>query len=166
MTPLPFTWDGEHMVIRPGFQRQADAQYVVGEDYRLAPIEERSEASHRQEFAWLREAWASLPEGMADDFPSAEHLRKRALIATGFCTTTDYVCGSSAEAIRWASNLRKEADEYALVIVAKTVVRVCKAKSQSRRAMDKAEFQASKTAIMEWIATLLDVQPEDLARAA
>lgn len=77
---------------------------------------------------------------------------------------TDYVCSSGAEAIRWAANLRKEVDEYALVIVERSVVRVMKAKSQSRKAMAKADFQASKTAILEWVAGLLDVAPETLAR--
>jgi hypothetical protein len=162
--PLPFVWTGEGL--KPLSSRAADQHYVIGERYTVAPIEERSEVSHRHEFAWLREAHASLPDHLAAEYPTPDHLRKRALIATGFCTTADYVCGNRAEALRWAANMRKEVDEYTLVIVSNTVVRVHKAKSQKRGAMDKAEFQASKTAIIEWVAGLLDVAPDTLARAA
>ncbi len=162
--PLPFQWDGDTMV--PRWPRKADEHYVIGQDYMLAPLEERSEASHRHEFAFVRDAWSTLPESLADEYPSAEFLRKRALIATGYCTVTDYVCGSNAEALRWATNLRREVDEYAVVIVQKTVVRVLRAKSQSRRAMQPDEFQASKTAILDHIAGLLDVPPDQLRRAA
>jgi len=45
------------------------------------------------------------------------------------------------------------------------VVVMREAKSQSRRSMDKAEFQASKTAIMEHIAGLLGVTTQELEAA-
>lgn len=164
MTPLAYQWDGEGMKVLSRHHVQADRQFTIGEVYTMAPVEQRSEASHRQEFAWLREAWLSLPDALAADYPSPEHLRKRALISTGYCNTTDYICSSNAEALRWSTNLSKEVDEYAVVIVSQTVVRVHKAKSQSRRAMPKDEFQASKTAIIDWVANLLGVEPDNLAR--
>lgn len=162
MNPLPFWWDGEAMQVRKGFQRQADAQYVIGEGYRLAPIEDRSDISHNHEFAWLREAWASLPEALSGRFPNPAVLRKWALIQAGFCTVADHVCQFKTEAHRTAEILRAQTDDYAVVLIEGTVVRVLKAKSQSRKAMDKAEFQASKTAVMEVIAGLLDVAPAAL----
>lgn len=162
--PLPFIWTGEGH--KPLSNRVADQHYVIGEQYLLAPVEERSEISHRHEFAWLREAHASLPEALALEFPSVEHLRKRALIATGFCTTADYACGTRAEALRWAANMRKEVDEYTVIVVSNAVVRVHRAMSQKRGAMDKEQFQASKTAIIEWVARLLQVEPEALRAAA
>lgn len=146
-------------------QNIAAAHYGEGEIVRLAPVEERSEVSHRQEFAWLKDAWMSLPEDIAQDYPTVEHLRKKALIATGWCNVSDYVCGSTAEAARWAANLRREADEYTVVTVSRSVVRVFKAKSQARNAMGKEDFQASKTAIMEWVAGLLNVTVEQLSSA-
>lgn len=162
--PLPFQWHGDAMIPLAGFQRRADEAFTIGQVYRLTEVEERSEVSHRQEFAWLRDAWASLPEALTAKYPTPEHLRKQALIMTGWCNVTDYVCTSTAEAIRWASNLRKELDEYAVVIVERGVVRVLKAKSQARTAMGKADFQASKTSVLEWVAKLLDVTPATLER--
>jgi hypothetical protein len=141
-------------------------RYGQGEIVRFEPVEERSEVSHRHEFAFLREAWANLPEHLASEYPTAEHLRKKALIATGWCDVRDHVCGSATEARRTAAALRGELDDYTVVIVSANVVRVCRAKSQARNRMKKADFQASKTAILEYVAGLLDVAPADLERAA
>lgn len=162
--PMLFRWDGVSMLLHRRHHNEAAAYYVIGQSYRLAEIEERSEVSHNHEFGWLKEAWLSLPEGIAREFPSQEHLRKRALIATGWCTMTDYPCGTRAEALRWAANLQREIDAYSIVEVQQSVVRVFKAMSQSRKAMNKADFQASKTAILEWVAALLDVAPATLAK--
>lgn len=161
--PMFFQWSGEAMI--PRSARAADEQYVIGQFYRMGEIDERSEVAHRHEFAWLREAWLNLPDHLARAYPSAEHLRKAALIATGWCTTTDYVCGSHAEAQRWAANLRREVTEYDVVEVRAGVVRVHRAHSQRRGAMDKKEFQASKNAIIDWVSALLGVEPEALQRA-
>jgi len=167
LLPLKFTWDGEAMVPASAFlARRADQQYTVGESYMLAEEKQRSTATHNHEFAFVAEAWASLPERYADEAwaQSAEHLRKYALIKTGFCDTQTYACGSRAEAERWAANLRP-LDEYSIVVVkGSTVVRFT-AKSQKRKAMGAAEFQASKQAILEYIAGLIEVAPAALAEA-
>jgi len=164
--PMPFVWSGSAFVPCQGFARRAAEAYGAGEIVPLVEWRDRSDATHKHEFAWLREAWSNLPDDLARQFQTPEHLRKRALIETGFCTTRDYVCGSQAEAVRWAENLRHEADEYAVIIVSKAVVRIHTAKSQSRRHMGAEEFQASKTAILDWCARLLDVAAADLAHAA
>lgn len=163
--PIAFRWAGDAMVPLPRFDQIANREFVIGEVYRMAPVEERSEVSHRHEFGWLREAWLSLPERFADQFPTTEHLRKRALIEAGFYTETVIDCGSQAAALRVAAFARGE-DEFALVITRGPVVVVRKAKSQSRRAMDKAEFQASKTALMEVVSDMLGVAPATLAKQA
>jgi hypothetical protein len=160
---MPYRWSGDAWVIHPSFQRQADAAFAIGEVRMMVEVEERSEASHRHEFAWLREAWLSLPEHLADQFPTVEHLRKRALIETGFPHETVIDCGTTAAALRVASYARGE-DDFAHVVTRGPLVVVRKAKSQSRRAMAKDEWQASKTAILEWVAGLLDVAPATLAK--
>lgn len=163
--PIPMRWDGESLTPLPSFARRADDYYVIGKVYRIVDLEDRSDVSHRHEFAWLREAWQNLPEQLQDEFPSPEHLRKRALIECGFYDQTIIDVGSKAGAMRVAQYARGE-DEYAVAVVRGPIVVVRKAKSQSRRAMDKHEFQASKTAILEWVATLLGVTSEQLSTAA
>jgi hypothetical protein len=147
--------------MRPRSQRLADKAYCVGEVYWLVPHEERSTATHNHEFAWLKDAWLNLPEDIADQCPTQEHLRKRALIDSGFYNETITDAGSNAAALRVASTMRAM-DEFALVIVRGPLVVFRKAKSQSRRAMNKQEFQESKTAIIETISAMIGITPGQL----
>ncbi len=163
--PMYFQWNGEAMV--PRSARAADEAFVIGQYYRMAEVEERSEISHRHEFAFLREAWKNLPDNLAPLYPSPEHLRKRALIASGWYNEQVVDAGSNAVAIRMAS-IARGYDEFALISVSDNLVVIRTAKSQSRKAMNKQDWQASKTAILETVSEMLGVDPEQLqnARAA
>lgn len=161
--PELFTWDGEAMV--PRHPRRADQLFVVGETYPLIINEDRSVATHNHEFAWLREAWLNLPETLADLYPSPEHLRKRALIEAGYYDETIVDAGNNTAALRVAAVFRAR-EEFSLVIVRGPAVVIRTAKSQSRRAMNKKEFQESKTAIMEIIANMIGASPAALTREA
>jgi len=162
--PLFLEWDGE--AFKPAgkyWQRVADEHFVVGERYRMLEENERSDASHKHEFAWLTEAWNSLPDELHAQYPNSEVLRKHGLIAKGFCTMTQHVCASKAEAERLATIL-KPYDAYAIVIARGNVVTVYTAISQSRRVMGAAQFQQSKTALMEFVGDLLGVDPETIGQ--
>jgi hypothetical protein len=160
--PIMFAWDGE--VMKPLRPRDADREYVVGERYNLVPHYPRSEISHSHEFAWLTEAWKTLPEHLCDQFPSSEHLRKWALIRAGYSDSHTIVCSSKAEALRVAAFIRP-IDEFAVVVTQGPTVTRYTAKSQSKRAMGGAEFQKSKSDIMDVIAKLLGVETKELAEA-
>lgn len=160
--PEPFVWDGE--VFRPLRPKRADAFYTVGERYLLAPVSQRSDATHKHEFAWLRNAWLTLPDHLAERFPSVEHLRKFALIKAGYCDSHTMTCSSKAEALRLAAYIRP-IDEFAIVTVEGATVARYTAKSQSRRAMGAKVFQESKTAILDIISEMLGVQSKELAEA-
>lgn len=163
--PVKFRWDGEAMVPPSGYwSREADKQFVVGEVYRLAEEHERSQVSHNHEFAFLAEAWNSLPDHLIDQYPSVEHLRKKGLIAKGHCTMTQHACTSIAEAERLEAAITSHVDTYAVVRRRGSVVTVYEAASQSYRAMGKAMFQQSKTDLMEFVGDLLGVAPDDLAK--
>jgi hypothetical protein len=160
-----FTWNGEAMV--PARAKAADARFVIGQRYWLDEASDRSWISHRHEFAWIKQAWDNLPEGLADLYPSPEHLRKRALIQAGFYTEAIIDAGSKAAALRMAAFAKGE-DEFAVVFVRGPLIIVRKAKSQRMHGhdrMDKAEFERSKAAIMEVIAEMIGVEPDQLARA-
>ena len=92
--PLLWSWDGEAMWPRPAFVREANEQFVVGETYRLVEFEDRSAESHAHQFAFINEAWKNLPERLVKEFPSSAHLRKRALIETGFYHETSTTNGA------------------------------------------------------------------------
>lgn len=163
---LPFRWDGERMVpMRP---KAADKEYVIGRLYWLTEVSDRSWISHRHEFAWIASAWDNLPEALTDTFPSPEHLRKSALVATGWHRETIIDAGNAAAALRVAAYARNE-DEFASVRTRGSTVIIHKARSQRMHGadrMDKAEFQKSKDDIMTWIAALIGVEPNELRGAA
>ena len=162
--PIKFHWDGDAMVPDGKYwARQADEQFVVGQRYRLVEENERSSASHSHEFAFLTEAWNSLPDELYAQYPNSEVLRKHGLIAKGFCTMVQHVCKSEAEAQRLAAIL-KPYDAYAVVVARGTVVTVYTAVSQSRRAMGAAQFNQSKQAIMEFVGDLLGVDPATIGK--
>lgn len=144
--------------------RAADRAYVIGQEYSLTVWEPRSSASHNHQFAWLTEAWRNLPEPLADLYPTEEHLRKRALIEAGYYDETIIDVGNKAGALRVAAAWRG-ANDFALVIARGPVVVVRTAKSQARGKMDRKTFQESKTAIMEIVAQMIGVTPDDLRNA-
>jgi hypothetical protein len=124
----------------------------------------RSQASHDHEFAWLAEAWRNLPEHLADIYPSPEHLRKRALIEAGWCTETVVDCSTAAAALRMAA-IVPALDEFAYAVVRGPILTIRRAKSQSRRAMGAADFQKSKSDILDVVSRLIGVTPDALERA-
>jgi hypothetical protein len=163
MKQVLFQWDGEAMIPATGFmQRRCDEQFTVGDKYVLVQHQDRTQQSEGHYFATLRDLWENLPEHLSGE-PWAEtddHLRKFALIKTGFCDVETFPCGSKAEAERWAARL-KPMDEYAIVKIVGTVVHRYRAKSQSRQAMPgKGDFQRSKVAVLDYVSDLVGL-PKD-----
>lgn len=154
--PALFRWSGDAMVPMAAHRKRCDEDYVVGEIYRMDVVEQRSQKSHSHFFASLAEMWASLPDDKAVHFPTAEHLRKFALIRCGYSDQRQIVCASKAEAHRVAGFVRPM-DEYAVVTTSEAVVSVFTAQSQSRKAMGHKPFQESKDKVLDYIAGLLGV---------
>lgn len=131
----------------------------------------RSMNSHRHQFAFVREAWGNLPEGliMMPWAETPETLRKHALIATGYSNSYTLDCGANATAQRVkAALVGAEAGKhgYALGQVRGPVVTVWTPESQSVRTMGGKRFQESKTAILDWMAAQIGVPAASLIGAA
>lgn len=152
--PMLFAWDGEAMIPHTRFSRLAEHSFTAGHAYRMIVEEERSAASHRQYFAAVREAWMNLPEHMQLAFPSSDHLRKFALIKTGFCKVR-----------KVASGRHIAIDGYAIVCKEDGITSVYEARSQNFRSMTRSEFQASKTAVLDYLANLIKVTSDELTKA-
>lgn len=161
--PVVFQWDGEAMVPHRRFQRLCDRQYVIGQDYTMVEEHKRSKRSHDHFFASVDEAWKNLREDVADSFATPDALRKWAMIKAGFRDERSIVCSSKAEARRLAAFI-KPMDEFSVVLVRDAVVKVLTAKSQSIKAMGAADFQRSKSAVLEILAGMIGVEPATLAR--
>jgi hypothetical protein len=105
--PLWYRWNGAAMM--PTRPELAERQFVVDGHYLLEAHHERAYKRHRAYFASLHEAWASLN---TDDFATSEHLRKFALIKTGWRDERTLLCASHEEAARVAAFSRPP-DNYA-----------------------------------------------------
>lgn len=162
-TDIIFEWDGEAMRPLHRFHNLCNAEFVVGEKYRCEVQEDRSWVSHKHQFAWLHDAWLSLPEHVAARFLNEDQLRRHALIAGGFCDSTTVVCASRAEAERWCQHLRAREPDTIITISGNVLVQFT-AWSQSRKAMDGKKFQASKQAVLDYVDNLLGVERGSTAR--
>jgi len=155
LAPMLWEWtDDGTMKPKARFARAADDAFTVGEVYRLEVQEQRSLVSHNHYFAALNDIWLSLPERFGDRIPSVEHMRKWALIRTGYRDERSIVCTSKAEAERVAAFI-KPLDDFALVVVSEASVSVYTAKSQSMKAMGAKVFQQSKEKVLDYCNGLL-----------
>lgn len=157
--------DGKFRAVTPAWERRADANYVIGERYLVEAQEQRSAASHNHFFACVQAAWHSLPPCIVERFRSPDHLRRYALIKSGYCDQREFACRSVAEANRLAAFI-EPMDSYAVVSVSNAVVTVFTAKSQSLRAMGNKEFQKSKDAVLNVIAEMIGTTVDMLAKTA
>lgn len=162
--PMLFGWTDDGVMV-PAYPKLADKHFVVGENYRLAPPQERSMKSHGHYFAVLHQAWLNLPEDKALEFVDAEALRARALIACGFAKSRQFVASTKAEAVRIAAFIRFDR-HYSVVTVKDFVVTEFTAASQSLKAMGPKVFQQSKEAVFEYAAALCGVSVKQLVENA
>lgn len=167
---LHMRWEGDCLVPANAFwQRVADKNLVVGESYTFVEDHERSEKSHKHYFASIKDAWANLPEDLAERFMTPDHLRKYALIKCGYYEERTFIASSKAEARRIAA-WTKPSDGFSIVSVNENVVIERTALSQKTKAMGRKRFQQSKTDVLEFVASLVGIAREELeanaARAA
>lgn len=140
-----------------------DHEFGEGEIVTFERHEDRSTATHNHYFACIQEAWQNLPEG-DHRFPTPEALRKWALIRAGYCITNDVVLPTPEAAKSVAAFMGNS--EGTIIVVRENIVRRYTAKSQSIKAMNKEEFQRSKTDVLDTIAELLEVKRKQLEKNA
>ena len=157
--PMTYVWkDGALRPLGRFHNRAADA-FTEGEYYTIEVFEERSWRSHKHYFATIHDLWLNLPESAAMEpwAASSEHLRKYALIRTGWHDSTTFPVTSAAEAQRTATVVRAltPADDYTIAVARGDLVEVFRAKSQSMRGMGKDDFQQSKDDVLGFIGKIL-----------
>ena len=160
--PFSVTWTGEVFSPASGmWSKECAKRFTAGETYRLNEEHERSLNTHNHYFACVNEAWKNLDESVTYDLPTPEHLRKWALIMTGYRQERHFVCATKAEAVRMAAFIRPM-DEHAVIVPKEATVTVMTAESQSMKAMGKARFQESKTAVLDYLSKLIGTSVTDL----
>jgi hypothetical protein len=159
--PLQYLGDGQFQAMR-GHAKRCDKELTIGEVLTWEEIKARSMNSHRHYFASVHDAWLNLPEAIAGQFPTEEYLRKYALCKSGFCTMQKIVCSTEREAMQ-ASGILHGMDTFAICEVNVNIVTIWRAESQSLKAMGKDRFQKSKTAVLEYLESLIGASLEQAA---
>jgi hypothetical protein len=156
-SPIIMIWNGEQMEPHPRFSRLAEQSFTSGHAYRMVVEEERSRASHNQYFAAVHEAWMNLPERLQIGFPTETHLRKYALIEAGFCTVKRVLKGARVTIDRYAVI---DTDDHGGV----TVYEALSQKTRGPGAMSATDFKKSKQLVLEIVANMVGVTPEQLLK--
>lgn len=130
---------------------------------------ERTAKSHRHQFAFVRTAWMNLPEHhLGTPYAvSTEALRKYALIQTGYCNTEMMAMGTTERANRAAALLSRVSTNmhgFAITNVIGTVVYCHTPHSQSMKAMGGEAFKRSKQDMLEYLADMIGVTADELAK--
>ena len=162
---IPLTYEGAGLFRAPTlyWRTICDSRFEERTRYVFTQQQERSWKSHRHYFASVNEAWSNLPEKYANKYPTADHLRKEALVACGYYDQREFVCESREAALRLAKFLRSDKDTFAIISVHNRAVVERRPKSQSQKAMGKKEFQQSKDDVMSYAWNLVGVDPATAA---
>lgn len=138
----------------PPFQKQAERQFVDGENYWVEPMSDRSMESHRHYFACLKTAFDNLPEKYGRRWRTIEEFRHWALIQSGWCTTRTALCKSDDEVHRRVNEeLRYNPD--AEIVIDHHTVTIRSAVSQARKALGKRKFEQSKQDVLAVVSKVI-----------
>lgn len=158
--PLRYEGGGVFRCLRPN-----SLAIQPGEVHGWQMVEARSMKSHDHFFACIHEAWKNLPEDLAEEFPSPDHLRKWALIKAGFCTTFLMTCITEREAENLLMMARK-LDRFAIAQRVDKTVTVWTADSQRRDAQGRKEFQEAKEKALHIVSELIGTDITTLKQEA
>ncbi len=163
--PRQIMVDGEHWILFEAYMKLVEDHSKMRQELQA---KQRTQAEHNQQFAEIKDLWETLPEWMADApyAKSPEHLRKHALISTGYSDTDIIDCGSHEVAVavapvvakraRMADGKGRERNGYAIVTVRGSLVTCSTAQSQSYKAMDRDAFRESKRRVLDFIHGMLN----------
>lgn len=166
--PLVYRGEGQFEAASPYHRKRCEA-FGIGELIEVEVVEDRSPQSHRHYFARIAELWQNLPEWLANDFTSPEHLRKYALIKSGHCSMRKFPCRSTKEAVEVADFLT-DLDPYVICEIVRAergpsaVLTVWRADSQSMQKMKKHRFQQSKDDVLQVIERLVASRPMEAVK--
>lgn len=168
LIPITYFWDSDSNAMIPTqrFAAVARNQFVDQREYRLEERHDRSSKSLAHYHAVMKDVHDNLPDEKLKEYPTVEHLRKRALIKLGYATVKDHVCKTNKAAQALAAIIEEEGDEYLLVLTIDKTVRVYRPMSQDIHHMNSDQFEASKRDVLKLCADMLGVDLSTLRKVA
>lgn len=148
-----------------GIARLVAGKYTAGMGYLLEPATLGSTPFERAFFASVNTAWQNLSDDrQREEYPTPDHLRKRALIKCGFHRTSEIVFDTDKDARRAAATAKLD-DEYCVVVVSGNVMRKYVAESMKvRTKQDRERFKLMADAVLQLLAATLGTTKKELER--
>lgn len=148
--------------------------FEAGRHYRLEEAKERSRESHNDYFQMVFHAWGNLPESERDLFATDDHWRQFCLIKAGFRNEIVQTYDSRNDAIQASAGVALLARRFGQFIITTITgnmltiytARTQKMKKTSDDGMDKADFEASKQAVLEICCARLHCTEDELRQNA
>lgn len=163
-------WTGQSFVPDGNYaMAQVHDRLGEGQVVNLDLDPERSKKSHGHQFAFVRTAWENLPEAHHGEAYAAttDTLRKYALIRTGHCDTSMIAVGSEDRAervIAFTNQIAARLHGFAITTIKGPVVYCFTPHSQKMKEMGGKRFKQSKQDCLEFLAGMIGVLPEELAK--
>lgn len=164
--PVLFQWDETDEVLRPAdrHRKLCLRQFTDGGIYFLGPHGGANSPSDKAYFAQINSVWKTLPEDMAERFPTAEHLRKYALIKCGY-HRHEMRTFDSAEDAQKAALMIRPFERFAVIRAEGCDVHVFTAMSQRRGSgMSDEDRKESQEKVLNWLAESIGVTRSDLRK--
>lgn len=122
--------------------------------------EHRSDAEHRRYMAYVAFGFYHLPEKYRMDFATADDLRAKALVVTGWNVPEVFTGAHSlGEAERFAAHHRNPRC-FPIIDMKTRAVTLLRPRSQSYSQMGKKDFRDSSAAVLKWISELIGMDIE------
>jgi hypothetical protein len=165
---LTFCWNGEAMIPIERSAGIAKKQFTKDAFYVLEPHDPVSHKERGFYFASIKSAHDNLPPDAVERYPTPEHLRKWALIKSGWRKENHTVCDSNDDALRLAAFLRR-LDDFAVVIVKESVVQIFVARSQKVGNVEDGfmtadEWKRSKQDVLDILSQQIGVTRRELEK--
>lgn len=155
--------------MRPlAFHRELFArEFEIGKRYSLIEFDERSPENHNHLFMLITGYWHNWPENYPRELPSAETLRKHALIQTGHYIHAEMAHASLEAATAYVRDFLLHVDYAEGSIVSTpngtaTVMRI--AKTLKKKVMEAAEFNKAKADVLDFCQSVTGIAPEQMER--
>lgn len=154
------------MIPQSGYLAQCEKRFVVGQIYTLEQVDEaRNMNAHNAYMAEVASAWENLSDAATKKLKTPTHLRKWALIETGWYDEQIVDCGTHELASRMAT-FTHQTDEYCEIRIRKNLLVIRRPRSQKRSKMNSEDFKKSSKAVLDLLADMIGVNRTVLERYA
>jgi len=159
---VKYTPDGHLVPASKASHAALERDYRVDDVFRVEQVDDPTGSSRRHWRYLIDDAWKTLPEALADEFPEPEHLYQYAKIKAGHCTIEKILC-ANATAAGITAKTRKNRNPYSIVQRHGSVVTIYEPLPTGKGSgVSRKEFQQLKERVLKIVSEIIGVDVETL----